>query len=215
MFSGNFSSRSWSSRTRAFLTSDDADLEIGTSTLTRHERRIPPFYIFAFTTIATLYGLHAVVSRTLPILHQHAAWQPTEDPLGQLLSLSIPSEPNPSTRWAPAVISRCDRNTPSYYAPCVAKQTHNAVYGEELIYPDFGLREPVFAKTRPEDGQAWRSLVDGIRDRAAWCSHEGWVCYRGQTGQNIVRWLRHSRSSRLTLGVVDSEKRDVHGQPTG
>ncbi|KAI0084403.1 hypothetical protein BDY19DRAFT_898587 [Irpex rosettiformis] len=91
-----------------------------------------------------------------------------------------------STRWSPATITTCEPTTQPYYAPCIAERTYGAIKGEELVYPDFQLREPIFAPSRLEnDREEWRTFVEGIRERAARCSDE-WYCYRGQHGQNII-----------------------------
>ncbi|VDC04716.1 unnamed protein product [Peniophora sp. CBMAI 1063] len=61
------------------------------------------------------------------------------------------------------------------------------MYGEELVYPDFRLRTPIFAPSRQrDDEQAWNALLNDIRERASRCAEDGWVCYRGQHGQNII-----------------------------
>ncbi|KAI0367618.1 hypothetical protein BV20DRAFT_552485 [Pilatotrama ljubarskyi] len=91
-----------------------------------------------------------------------------------------------SRHWAPVSISACEPGTPSFFAPCLAQRREGALFGEELVYPDFRLREPVFAQSRSENAGEWRKLLPDIRGRAAWCEESGWVCYRGQTGQNIV-----------------------------
>ncbi|KAI0781890.1 hypothetical protein C8Q75DRAFT_728354 [Abortiporus biennis] len=92
-----------------------------------------------------------------------------------------------SSRWSPVSISTCTPDTAPYYAPCLAQRLKGAIYGEELLYPNFRLREPIFAPTRVEhDRQEWRKLIGGIRDRAHWCKEDGWICYSGQSGQNII-----------------------------
>jgi hypothetical protein len=131
--------------------------------------------------------------RAFPRVHQ-SNLLPSNDshlfsaPMDSLLALSVANNTAaPSVRWAPATISECKQNTPQYFAPCAASRTPGAVYGEELIYPDFRLRQPIFAPSRAaNDTAAWWRLVDGIAERGARCDKE-WVCYRGQTGQNIVR----------------------------
>lgn len=109
--------------------------------------------------------------------------------LSDRLSLSTPTgdAARQSTRWSPVALSTCDSNTPTYYAPCLAERVQGAVYGEELVYPDFRLREPVFASTREEENAStWRGLADGIKERGVACREAGWICYRGQHGQNVV-----------------------------
>ncbi|KAL4242632.1 hypothetical protein ABKN59_011689 [Abortiporus biennis] len=91
-----------------------------------------------------------------------------------------------SSRWSPISIPTCTPDTAPYYAPCLAQRLKEAIYGEELLYPNFRLREPIFAPTRfKHDKQEWRKLIGGIRDRAHWCKEDGWICYSGQSGQNI------------------------------
>ncbi|KAI0671329.1 hypothetical protein C8Q78DRAFT_1069047 [Trametes maxima] len=93
----------------------------------------------------------------------------------------------PSTRWAPVSISTCHPGMHPYLAPCLAQRREGAIYGEELVYPDFRLRQPLFARARVEnDTLEWWKLVDGVRERGSRCSDKEWVCYRGQNGQNIV-----------------------------
>ena len=112
------------------------------------------------------------------------------------LQASIPLSATSSTRWAPAVLTTCGPATQRYYAPCIAERTRGAVKGEELIYPDFQLREPIFAPSRLQnDRSQWHAFAEGIRERAARCSDE-WYCYRGQHGQNIVRDLQPTTLSR-------------------
>ncbi|KAJ7603578.1 hypothetical protein FB45DRAFT_995127 [Roridomyces roridus] len=69
-----------------------------------------------------------------------------------------------------------------YYAPCAAQKLQHVAYAEELIYPDFEIREPYFAKDEHRD--AWRAATSDISERAVLDS--GWMAYRGQTGQNFV-----------------------------
>lgn len=92
----------------------------------------------------------------------------------------------PSTRWAPVSLTTCEDETPSYYAPCLATRKAGAVLGEELIYPDFSLREPHWTGVRKDlDQERWRKIIDGIRERG-YNKNNGWVAYRGQHGQNLV-----------------------------
>lgn len=112
------------------------------------------------------------------------------------LQVSLPLSATTSTRWTPAVLTTCEPTTQRYYAPCIAERTRGAVKGEELVYPDFQLREPIFAPSRLQnDRSQWHAFTEGIRERAARCSDE-WYCYRGQHGQNIVRGLRFIALSR-------------------
>ncbi|EIW58394.1 uncharacterized protein TRAVEDRAFT_58667 [Trametes versicolor FP-101664 SS1] len=115
---------------------------------------------------------------------QLAASQRLADALPSFLT----SSPNFASRqWAPASLNTCPPGTPSYLAPCLAQRREGAVYGEELIYPDFRLHEPLFAPSRADgDRPEWRRKLDGIMERASFCKDKRWVCYRGQTGQNVV-----------------------------
>ncbi|KAJ6558643.1 hypothetical protein B0H10DRAFT_1967288 [Mycena sp. CBHHK59/15] len=71
---------------------------------------------------------------------------------------------------------------PDYYAPCVAQNLSNVLYAEELIYPDFELREPYFAKEAHRE--RWRKSTADISERAV--LNSGWMIYKGQSGQNFV-----------------------------
>ncbi|EJD46978.1 hypothetical protein AURDEDRAFT_164040 [Auricularia subglabra TFB-10046 SS5] len=115
-------------------------------------------------------------------------WQLPIDRLGNLLALfTARNDALPSASWAPLVLSECTPNMQFHHAPCVAARDIKVAYGEELVYPDFRLREPVFAPSRAKDDrQAWHGLINGIRERAALCQDDQWVCYRGQYGQNII-----------------------------
>ncbi|KAJ6473971.1 hypothetical protein C8R47DRAFT_1076414 [Mycena vitilis] len=91
------------------------------------------------------------------------------------------STPHPSP-WIPLSLSTCSFGMPSYYAPCVAKTLANVEYAEELIYPDFAIREPYFA--HEEQRKTWRSFVQSDLDRGSLGS--GWLTYKGQSGQNFI-----------------------------
>lgn len=43
--------------------------------------------------------------------------------------------------WAPFPLSRCEFGTPQHFAPCVAERLEGVVYAEELLYPDFQIRQ--------------------------------------------------------------------------
>ncbi len=54
-----------------------------------------------------------------------------------------------SSRWAPWVLPSCLPNMPSHWAPCrvgAAGESPNLVYGEEIVYPDFSVPQPLFVK---------------------------------------------------------------------
>ncbi len=104
----------------------------------------------------------------------------------------------PSGVFTPMVVRDCTHLTPAWFAPCVALRTPIAdrVYGEELVYPDFGLPEPLFAQ--PEHAERWRAGLGSIADRAVLAN--GFVMYKSQHGQNFVRirwgWLTAGRKQR-------------------
>ena len=157
---------------------------------------IPLLLILATLSLATrIYILH-------PQHHDTLSLHPDSDdstlpphPHHQPATHNNTSPLPPSTRWTPTILTTCTPGlTQRYYAPYIALRTPGAIKGEELIYPDFRLREPVYARSRREgDGKLWREFVKGIGERAGRCggSEEGeegvWYCYRGQHGQNIVR----------------------------
>ncbi|KAJ7104557.1 hypothetical protein C8R43DRAFT_906944 [Mycena crocata] len=92
---------------------------------------------------------------------------------------------NSSRTWIPLSLSVCTFSMPSYYAPCLADTLSNVVYAEELVYPDFDIREPYFA--REDHRQIWRRFAESdpeFRDRGS--PNKGWVNYKGQSGQNFV-----------------------------
>jgi hypothetical protein len=86
------------------------------------------------------------------------------------------------------VLNRCTPDMPRHYAPCLvgsASDPHVA-YAEELIYPDFSLREPHFLSE--EHAAFWRSTVTGPGDYLLerFTLWHGRAYYTGQRGQNIV-----------------------------
>ncbi|KAJ7487855.1 hypothetical protein FB451DRAFT_957616, partial [Mycena latifolia] len=87
-----------------------------------------------------------------------------------------------STQWTPLSLSRCEFGIPTHYAPCIAQTLSNVVYAEELLYPDFEIREPYFAKE--EHRERWQRASSDIKERGVLDS--GWMAYKGQTGQNFV-----------------------------
>jgi hypothetical protein len=94
----------------------------------------------------------------------------------------------------PLSLSECNFGVPSHYAPCVARTLdNNVVYAEELLYPDFEIREPYFAKE--EHRRRWREAAsqEGMRERGVLMS--GWMSYKGQSGQNFVGILHMPASS--------------------
>ncbi|KAI0831877.1 hypothetical protein BC628DRAFT_1310600 [Trametes gibbosa] len=141
--------------------------------------------------VIVLYGLDGRRDATLSSPLPHSSTSPARDSHNRFAD-SLPTFlanhlASPSSHWAPASLNSCPPGTPSYLAPCLARRREGAVYGEELVYPDFRIREPLFAPSRINDDlPAWRQLMKEISERAAFCGERGWVCYRGQTGQNIA-----------------------------
>lgn len=78
--------------------------------------------------------------------------------------------------------------TPLHFAPCVAAlQQGLTAFGEELLYPDFKLREPLWSGQRGSfDRERWLETVRGISERGVYTKEGGWIAYRGQHGQNLV-----------------------------
>ncbi len=127
-----------------------------------------------------------------PSLPETASQLQVSQRLANALPTFLSGNPDLASRqWAPASLNTCPPGTPPYLAPCLAQRREGAVYGEELIYPDFRLHEPLFAPSRADgDRSEWRSKLDGIMERAAFCKDKRWVCYKGQTGQNVVSIFR-------------------------
>ncbi|CAK9781135.1 unnamed protein product [Cutaneotrichosporon oleaginosum] len=90
----------------------------------------------------------------------------------------------PSSVFAPMVVRDCTHLTPAWFAPCVALRApfSDQTYGEELVYPDFGLPVPLFAKE--EHAERWQEGLRSIADRAIY--RDGYVVYKSQHGQNFV-----------------------------
>lgn len=112
----------------------------------------------------------------------------------------------PSSFFAPLVVRDCTHLTPAWFAPCVAMRTPLAdrTYAEELIYPDFGLPLPVFAK--PDHETRWKANLGAIDDRGVY--KEGYVLYKSQHGQNFV--------GRGRVGSADAQVvNDVEYHPEG
>ncbi|KAK0466925.1 uncharacterized protein EV420DRAFT_1260273 [Desarmillaria tabescens] len=90
----------------------------------------------------------------------------------------------PSAAWTPLSLSTCTFGMPAHYAPCVMKRLpKDVVYAEELLYPAFEIRQPYFATEEHEE--RWKYMVVGIKERAV-LQDNGWVVYKGQSGQNFV-----------------------------
>ncbi|KAJ7752477.1 hypothetical protein DFH07DRAFT_825484 [Mycena maculata] len=102
-------------------------------------------------------------------------------PFSEYLRLSTP-ERGLATPWTPLSLSVCQFGTPTHYAPCLAQNLNNVAYAEELLYPDFEIREPYFAKE--EHRERWQKATSDINERGVLQS--GWMAYKGQSGQNFV-----------------------------
>ncbi|KAF7365625.1 hypothetical protein MVEN_00436100 [Mycena venus] len=101
-----------------------------------------------------------------------------------------PSTPH-SDPWMPLSLSACSFGMPAHYAPCAAQKLKNVEYAEELLYPDFAIREPYFAQE--EHRQKWRTFTQTADDFDRASLHLGWMQYKGQTGQNFVfRGVRYA-----------------------
>ncbi|KAF7319095.1 hypothetical protein HMN09_00245800 [Mycena chlorophos] len=106
------------------------------------------------------------------------------------------SPSSPSSLWAPFSLSTCVFGMPRHWAPCFAQRLANVLYAEELVYPDFQLREPYFPNNQQRE--VWRKFAQTdseYRDRAS--LKEGWATYKGQHGQNFVF---HDVSYKLRFG---------------
>lgn len=93
-----------------------------------------------------------------------------------------------SSIFVPYPVRECSIATPAWFAPCVAKRAgFKGLYGEELVYPDFGLPLPVFAKG--EQRTLWLKAAEKVeRMRYEKRDKEEYMLYRGQHGQNYVRY---------------------------
>ncbi|KNC98351.1 uncharacterized protein SPPG_06060 [Spizellomyces punctatus DAOM BR117] len=105
-----------------------------------------------------------------------------------------------SKKWAPYVYSSCDSTwMPAHFAPCIKERMNQGsscslnptapciAEAEELIFPDFEIREPGFHNATYRN--YWvSSVTDPRRDfhgRMHWV-HNGWARYSGQFGQNFI-----------------------------
>lgn len=159
--------------------------------------------------LATLSGVTSLFILSLYIIHDRSALTSTDAPGPDTMRLAEATRPpSPSllhpigqndSAWAPLSLSSCADTTPAHYAPCLAQRLKHVVHAEELLYPDFELREPHFA--RAAHRRRWRAFVQSdpdFGDRAVFS--KGWVKYRGQAGQNFVRavWVLAASGQRLT-----------------
>ncbi|PBK93377.1 hypothetical protein ARMGADRAFT_928829 [Armillaria gallica] len=89
-----------------------------------------------------------------------------------------------STAWVPLSLSECTSGMPAHYAPCVAQGLdQNVFYTEELLYPSFEIRQPHFASNAYKE--RWADIATGIKERGV-LQNDGWLVYKGQSGQNFV-----------------------------
>lgn len=91
-----------------------------------------------------------------------------------------------SSIFVPFSVRECSITTPSWFAPCVARRTGvQSMYGEELLYPDFGLAIPVFAKE--DHRNLWLEAAKKVgRMQYEKRGQEEYMLYAGQHGQNYV-----------------------------
>lgn len=130
--------------------------------------RLQFFVLFGLTAnILILFVLYVnlpLFARFLParfLVSEKPREQPARPPYSQLLFLSTSnSSVGSSDPWTPLSLSNCTFGTPSYYAPCVAEHLDGVLYAEELVYPDFEIREPYFAN---EDHRQVRSRLCNIQ----------------------------------------------------
>lgn len=116
-------------------------------------------------------------------------------PFSEFLRLSTPHG-GIAAPWTPLSLSRCRFGMPAHYAPCAAQNLTHVAYAEELLYPDFEIREPYFSKE--EHRERWRKASSEITERGV--LDAGWMAYRGQSGQNFVR---SSNSTTIMMLTVD------------
>ncbi|KAJ7065062.1 hypothetical protein C8F01DRAFT_1021907 [Mycena amicta] len=147
----------------------------------RYLRRRVCLTILLVNAVILLYVLHGGPSQTANYA----------DALQRATSTA---DSDASYPWTPLSLSSCLFGMPKHYAPCFAQQLDNVVYAEELLYPDFELRQPYFPTIHQRD--LWRKFTQTnleFQDRAS--LHGEWVSYKGQSGQNFVfRDVKYSRS---------------------
>ncbi|KAF7316143.1 hypothetical protein MIND_00132500 [Mycena indigotica] len=136
-----------------------------------------------------IYLAVLIVNASAALIFLHAWYRvdpatPSPFQYAQALERSS-SVANASSQWAPLALSSCSFAMPEHYAPCLAKKMSHVIHSEELLYPDFELRQPYFATDSQRD--VWQKFAQNdpeYRDRAHLV--EGWVRYSGQSGQNYV-----------------------------
>ncbi|CAK5274613.1 unnamed protein product [Mycena citricolor] len=149
---------------------------VGSTTVTAEADRLQPSVVSE--------PPHTTSARSeLPGPHPSPSALAYASALGQSSRASAPDV----ARWAPLSLSACLPGMANVSAPCYAQVSlPHAVYAEELLYPDFQIREPWFAQEVHRD--RWLAALEKdaeFRQRAAF-ELDGWVSYRGQVGQNFI-----------------------------
>ncbi|KAK0491801.1 hypothetical protein EDD18DRAFT_1334635 [Armillaria luteobubalina] len=80
-----------------------------------------------------------------------------------------------STAWVPLSLSEC--------TAVAQRLEQNVAYAEELLYPSFKIRQPYFASNAHKE--RWGDIAMGIKERGV-LQNDGWLVYKGQSGQNFV-----------------------------
>jgi hypothetical protein len=107
-------------------------------------------------------------------------------PVSEMIEEQVALEDNTASgRWAPIILDKPLNNMPSHFAPLIAAsmETSQQVYGEELLYPDFAIPIPIFAKD--EHKRRWLSETKAISERATVVGGD-YFQYKGQHGQNFA-----------------------------
>ncbi|PYI09792.1 hypothetical protein BO78DRAFT_404683 [Aspergillus sclerotiicarbonarius CBS 121057] len=111
--------------------------------------------------------LTLALSASLLILILKARQDYSRQPVPSAVSgsphLAGSSEKDP---FHPLHLTECTDTTPRYYAPCLVRTLTHAVAGEELLYPGFSISPPIFAASRPHDGERWWNTTWLLWDRA-------------------------------------------------
>ncbi|PWN52392.1 hypothetical protein IE53DRAFT_312161 [Violaceomyces palustris] len=98
--------------------------------------------------------------------------------------------------WSPIRLTECIENvTQPYYAPCQAEVVNQrfggerVLYAEELIYPDFAIREPIYPKgdSGTSTRRRWKEIMSREgRGLARGVDGVDWWQYNGERGQNFL-----------------------------
>jgi hypothetical protein len=116
---------------------------------------------------------------------------------------------DPTSPWSPRVIRRCDKTVNPDSAACTVARVawRGGLYGEDLEYPDFRIRLPLFADDKTE--RDWVELVKEIEGRAV--MEDGYLVYRNQVGENYVRrrgpLVENRKKSTTTLNIPSVVRR--------